>query len=86
MSATTAQELCRRFALVDECTSARPLALAVRLEAFYQHYARFTVMAGSEPMGRAEWWAYVLAESDDVSALIALEREHAMGDAVGALM
>ncbi len=75
-----------RLAVVEQCVGRRPLALAVRLEAFYQHYARHAVMGGEQPMARHDWWLYVLAYGDDVAAFVAFDREHALVDAPGAFM
>ncbi len=75
-----------RLAVVEQCVGRRPLALAVRLEAFYQHYARHAVMGGEQPMARHDWWLYVLAQGVEVAAFIAFDRERDLTDAAGACM
>jgi hypothetical protein len=61
----------------------RQFGLALRLEVFYQHYARHCVMNGEEPLAREAWWPFVLLEDPSLAAVIAFD-DVVLSDASGA--
>lgn len=70
--------------LIDVVTRYYPLGFALRLEAFYQHYARYQVMDGHEPLPRDFWWVRIVSEDPKFAAVLVCESGFALPDAEGA--
>lgn len=84
MNTTGTEPIRAMLALIDAVTTDRSLGLALRLEAFYQHYARFALMEGAEALPRQTWWAGVLRDDPAFVAHVAFERTEHPHDAEGA--
>ena len=72
--------------LIDAVTRYYPLGFAVRLEAYYQHYARHVIMSGGEPLPRDHWWMGVVAEGVKFAAVLVCESGFTLPDAEGAFL
>lgn len=66
--------------LIDLVCAQQPFVTWVRLEAAYQHYARFQVMEGFVPSMRRLWWRVVF-EQDPIFAAQLLAEPNALIEA-----
>jgi len=69
--------------LVNLMCASQPFMTAVRLEAAYQHYARYQLMDGHVPMIRRLWWYCVFDQDPIFAAQLVAEPDELLKDVEG---